>query len=733
MKANILVAALALPFAYASAQDTHTSGSQEATEPRLEEVVVTAQKREERIQDVPVPVSAISPDSLLDQNQLRVQDFFSSVPGLDLQNINNRSFLAIRGITTGAIAGNPVVAYTIDDVPYGASAAVFGIFGATPNIDPSELSRIEVLRGPQGTLYGASSIGGLVKYVTLDPSTDRLSGHVQAGTDTVYNGAELGYNFRAAVNVPVSDTLAFRLSAFTREDAGYIDNVVTGHNGANEDEVDGGHFAALWRPIPTLSVKLSALFQETKVFGAPDVDVSLGGLRQTDTFGTGISNWKNELYSIAVKSQLGNAELTSISSYGISRNADYIDDTAQYGAFLPLFFPKVTSPMAGIVVNPYNTDKFTQEVRLAIPFGSHIDWLVGAYYTHEQNDLVGQALLATNLNNGAFVGTVFLNNQDMTYAEYAGFTDLTVHFTNIFDVQFGGRESHNRQTSVTVSSGPLAGPVPVILNQVTDDDSFTYLVTPRLRLTQDLMLYARLTSGYRPGGPNVTCVEAKSLCHFEPDTTKNYEIGTKGSALDSSLSYDFSVYYVDWKNIQIAEQSPGGLPFNGNGGQAKSEGVELSSEFTPVQGLRLSAWVAWNEAELREGFPPGAQGYAVAGDPLPYTSRFSGRFSLDQDMQLTRDVTGFIGASVNYVGRRYGEFVPTPEVAALRQVYPEYGQVDLRTGVKLSDWKLNAYVDNLANKRGIVGGGYYNQTNFAPNWFNYIQPRTIGLSVERSF
>ena len=389
--------------------------------------------------------------------------------------------------------------------------------------------------------------------------------------------------------------------------------------------------------------------------------------------------------------------------------------------------------MAGIVVNPYNSDKFTQELRLATPLGSHVDWLIGAYYTHELNDLVGQALLATNLDNGAFVGSVFLNNQNMSYAEYALFTDVTVHVTDRFDVQIGGRESRNRQTSVTASSGPLAGPVPVVLNQETQDNSFTYLLTPRLRLTDDLMLYARLTSGYRPGGPNVTCVEAQSPCHFDPDTTKNYEVGAKGSAFDKMFSYDLSVYYVDWNNIQIALQAPGGLPYNGNAGRAKSEGVELSGALTPMEGLRLSAWIAWNEAELREGFPAGSSGFAVPGDRLPFTSRFSGRFSVDHDVHLTPELSGFVGGSVSYVGSRFGEFVPTADVENMRQIYPAYAQVDLRTGLKFNEWKVNGYLDNVANKRGVIGGGFYNQTNFAPTWFNYIQPRTVGLSLERSF
>src|SRR3984957_2055274 len=239
------------------------------------EIIVTAEKKEERLQDVPVPVSVLSADTLLEFNEVRLQDYYTSVPGLTVIPTNTGSpALTIRGITTNAYS-NPTVGITVDDVPYGSSTNMGG-GPLVPDLDPSDLARIEVLRGPQGTLYGASSIGGLLKFVTVDPTTDDVSGSVQAGMSSVRNGAELGYNVSGAANVPLSDTLAVRASGFTRQDPGYVDNVETGQRGVNKTDVDGVRFAALWRPSNDFSLKVSALLQDATANGSSNVDVEPG-------------------------------------------------------------------------------------------------------------------------------------------------------------------------------------------------------------------------------------------------------------------------------------------------------------------------------------------------------------------------------------------------------------------------------------------------------------------------
>jgi len=228
-----------------------------------EEVLVTAQKKDERLQDVPVPMTAIDAQSLTSNNQFHLQDYYASVPGLTLaQDSRGAPSISIRGVTTGVVVTS-TTGITIDDVPFGAST-VHPAFNPAPDVDPNDLARIEILRGPQGTLYGASSLGGLVKYVTIDPSTAGFSGLFRVGTESVHNGDGAGYAASGAVNMPLTDTAAIRISGFARQDPGYIDNVLTGQQGVNESRAHGGRLSTLWRPSAAFTLKVSALFQDSR-------------------------------------------------------------------------------------------------------------------------------------------------------------------------------------------------------------------------------------------------------------------------------------------------------------------------------------------------------------------------------------------------------------------------------------------------------------------------------------
>jgi len=336
----------------------------------LQEVVVTAQKREERLQDVPVPVTALNTEELASTNQVRLQDYFTRIPGLTVtpSEFNGAATISIRGVTSGDFT-NPTVGITVDDMPYGSTTALGGGY-LVPDLDPSDLARIEVLRGPQGTLYGASSIGGLLKYVTVDPSTDEITGRIQTGASGVYASAQPGYNVSGSVNLPVSDSLAVRASAFTRRDPGYIDNIQTGRDDVNDAEVSGGHFSALWNPSANLRLKFSALVQDSHLFGAPSVTIAagLGDLQQAFLAGTGLVDRKFQAYALTVKAKLGQFDLTSISGYSINNLEDKADYTSALGSCC-------TSAVFGVAGTP-NTDvnrtnKFSQEFRLTTAVGSH--------------------------------------------------------------------------------------------------------------------------------------------------------------------------------------------------------------------------------------------------------------------------------------------------------------------------------------------------------------------------
>jgi iron complex outermembrane receptor protein len=700
---------------------------------KLEEIIVTAQKRVERLQDVPVPVTAISADSLVERNQLRIQDYFTSVPGLSATpgDFHGSPYLSIRGLTTGGGFLNPTVGVVVDDVPYGSSTGLGGGFQA-PDIDPSDLAQVEVLRGPQGTLYGASTIGGLLKFVSVDPSTKGVTGRIQGGISSVYNGDGIGYNVRGAANIPLSDTSAVRASGFTRRDAGYIDDPVLGLRGVNRTDAEGGRLAALWQPSENVSLKLSALLQHTDVDGAPTVDLQpgLGDLQHSDLPGTGPYGTRFQAYSATLTAKVGRAALTSLSGYTINSYSDTVDFTPALGA--------VTQGRFGVPGTPLHdsneTKKFTQEIRLTAPVGQRVELMLGAFYTDEDSLLVQDILVGDA--TGAVINLWSHSAPVTAYEEYAAFANLTFNITDRFDVQIGGRESQNRQTYKNTIVGPY-GPVflrlpsnPYVYPDVTTkENSFTYLLTPRLKVSPDLMVYARLASGYRPGGPNPNAVTVGLPTFFKPDQTQNYEIGIKGQVLERVLSFDASLYYIDWKDVQLNLTDPvSRVGYRFNAGSAKSQGVELSVESRPLTGLTIAGWAAWNHAVLGEDLPPtSTSARGLSGDRLPYSARWSGNLSVDQEFPLTSSVIGFAGGSFSYVGDRKGVF----RSVALRQTFPAYTQVDLRAGVRHDSWTVNAFITNVADKRGVLTGGLGTSPN--PLAFNYIQPRTAGLALSKTF
>jgi outer membrane receptor protein involved in Fe transport len=249
------------------------------------------------------------------------------------------------------------------------------------------------------------------------------------------------------------------------------------------------------------------------------------------------------------------------------------------------------------------------------------------------------------------------------------------------------------------------------------------------------MIYARVASGYRPGGTNAVCgplaLPSAVPCQFKPDKTVNYEVGAKGELVNGVITYDISAFNITWKDIQIV-QVLDIFTYNGNAGRARSRGFEASLSARPVEGLTLSAWYSYVDAKLREEFVD-ANFFAQKGDRLPFSSQHSGRFSFEYKTGVSNDAQLTIGGAATYVGERKGEFVPFAEAAPLRATYPGYVQFDLNASLEIRNLTLSAYVQNLTNKRGVIGGGFWNQTNYNANWFNYTQPRTVGINAEVKF
>lgn len=695
---------------------------------QFEEIIVTSQKRAEPVQDVPVPVTVITASRLADGNRFRIQDYYQQVPGLSLtpNEFDGAPTIAIRGIISGDFT-NPTVGVTVDDVPIGPSTVIGGGY-FTPDLDPSDLARIEVLRGPQGTLYGASSMGGLLKYVTVDPSLQSFTGRIQAGLSGVHYGEQTGYNISAAMNVPLGDALAMRASGFMRQAPGYIDNARDGERGVNETQVVGSHLSAMWRPSAQFSLKLSALFQNNKLLGSPYVTVvqGLGALQQDFLPRTGGVERKFETFSATAIGQFAGFDLTYVAGYSISHLHDSLDYTQILGSLTSRAFATANT----INTDNTHTNKLTQELRLSRPMGARFDWLIGGFYTHEYSPFAIEYIPTTDTSQP--LGSFGKFNFSSVYAEGAAFTDLIWHVTDTFDIQVGGRESRIRQRFEEVDYGiyvPLieGRSSPAVTPKATvHENALTYLLTPRLRLTPDIMVYVRLASGFRPGGINQGDLAALPA-DFAPDRTENYEIGVKGDVPGHRISFEGSVYQIDWKNMQLSLiNQDNGQNYFSNGGEARSRGVELSVQAMPVAGLHLGSWVSWNEAVLTKNLPVNSTTSGMAGDRLPYSSRFSGSVSLDYSFPLGAALNGSFGGSVSYVGNRIGAFHQSPR----RQELPAYAEVDLHAAAHSKVWTFELYVNNVMDRRGVMGGGI---GTAIPTSFGLIQPRTAALSVSRIF
>ncbi len=703
----------------------------------LATIVVTANKRSELLQNVPMAVSAVSGDDLRREGANSFADYATQIPGLNLiSTAAGQTQLVLRGITSGSGQANASVSTYIDDAPYGSST-VYAIGGLlTPDIDPADIERIEVLRGPQGTLYGANSLGGLVKFVTTPPDATRAYGRVTVGYDSVSGGGS-GLTERAMFNVPlIEDKLALRVNAYHRDDPGYIDNVATGKSEVNEDTVSGGRAQVLWTPNDKVSVRFSALAQNLSGDGLANAGVEVdpatlkpiyGYQKQSRAAGTGLFKVKYRLYDLSINADLGWATLVSSSSYGTQRVNQDQDVTMAYG---PMLNPAFGLANGGYSISdPITLGKFTQELRLQSSTEQTLAWRAGVFYTRE-NTTNHQAINVFDATTGAPIDLPSLAEISIgpgIFKEWAGYADVTWHATSQLSVLVGARYTHDSTTYTQTSSGLLTGP-----SQFTSrstDTPTTFLVNPSFKFNDNLMAYARVASGFRPGGANVGVPPGLGApATFKPDKLTSYELGFKSTLLDRSMVFDADVFYIDWSQIQLASTA-GNFSFLGNGGKAKSQGVEANWKYEPLRGLVLSANASWTDATLTQDTPPGLYGYN--GDRLPWVPKWNANAGVDYNFPLGGGWSGFVGGSYRYVGARMTDFLPEP---GPRFTVPSYHGVDLHAGVYVGNWTIRGYVKNLTNARGITSlSSETEDPRGSPFAASYVPPRTVGVTVGLDF
>ncbi len=714
-----------------------------------EDIVITATKRPQVLLDVPQSVSVVSGATLETQQATNFQDYLKLIPGLQLnQDTPGEGRLIIRGLNTGGVAST--VGVYVDESPFGSSSGLVNGAVLAGDFDTFDLNRIEVLRGPQGTLYGASSLGGVLRFVTNAPSTAGFEARARFGMQAVDNG-DVGPILNAMVNVPITSTIAFRASGSYRKDPGFINstgtsavdpfgNILTSDiaKGINDDRVYGGRASLLFKPSSAATIRLTAIAQnidsdEPTVIEADPVTLRpVHGLVESQ-YVPQFSNLHYRLYNATGTFDLGFANLTTSTTYSKQDQDLRADLTFPLSGLIAMF----VGPNEFIEPQQTNLTKFTQEVRLTGQ--THFaDWLLGVYYSHEKG-FIQQDLTAvlpgtlTPIDVIPIFGIPLAHLElPSRYKEIAGFADATIHVTQQFDLQFGGRYSKNNQSSrQTVVSA--------LLNSSDDfgrssEHVFTYSVAPKYKINRNTTVYARVAKGFRPGGPNAIAPSAPAnLRTFHSDTAISWEAGVKAETPDHRFSLDAAAFHINWKNIQLFTTiDANGIPFNvnSNGPSAKSDGVEFTATARPLPGLDLSLNGAYTHARLTADTPPDVGGFK--GDQLPFTPKFSFSANGDYHWQLSPGARAHVGASFRHLSSQNGDFSAAFVLAHghQRHIRP-YGVVDLNAGVDFGRFDIQAYVKNLGNSRGVTSLSGTTAQLF-PNGAigtGIIRPRTVGVAL----
>lgn len=697
----------------------------------MPEVVVTAQKRSENLQKVPAQVNVVSSAALEQLHVTQLTDIGAYVPGLQVNSggAPGQTILSLRGIAP--IGPSATVGVYIDDAPVGSTSVEAS--GARLSVDllPYDIQRIEVLQGPQGTLYGANSIGGLLKYVLTEP--DLREFHARVGGDVfgVSNAGDPGGGGRIMLTGPiVQDKLGVLASYASENTPGFIDNSVTGEKDQNGVRQQTARLALFWTPMPALSVKLNALLQKTDAENDATVALDtttlrpLAGELENNNYIPETSRGTLQNYSGDISWDLKWAKLVSATSYSQTSNAIQEDKSHVYGILLPLFGYPVGKSYFNL---DYVTDKVTQEFRLASEGGGRIDWLVGGFYTHESTKNLQQSYVES------FAGVLTPNLNPLlyaqlpdTYQEYAAFGDLTLHVTDKFDIAGGLRYAKNDQTFHITAAGLLTGSAN--LSGDSSEGVTTYNFNPRYQITKDVLVYLRIASGYQAGGPNIPYPGVPAI--VKSDTLTNYEVGLKSEFWDRRALLNVAAFYIDWNNIQVdGVQKSTGFNYLENGGAAKSEGVSVDGSLRPLAGLVLSGNVTYTDAVLTQDVP---NGVGLSGDRLPYIPRWSGSLQANYSWSLTHELAAHVGGGVRLVGDRVSALSSATNSFRLGA----YEAVDLNADVTYRQYTVRLFVKNAGDTRAY---DFYNPLanpltgKFAQVQGTVIQPRTIGLSIDAKF
>jgi outer membrane receptor protein involved in Fe transport len=676
----------------------------------LEEVTVTATRRDMSVQDVPLSITALSGSLLRDMAADDLEDFAPSVAGLEFAAFApglNR--ITMRGISTQT--GEASTGFYVDEMPITADPV------AQPDVKTFDVDRVEILRGPQGTLFGEASMGGTIRIIMNQPDPSAFEAAVQGTvSDTKHGGTNFGLD--GMVNVPlVGDRLALRVVGSLRENEGFIDNVITGENNINDEALRNIRAALAW--LPNEDLRITANFHYI----------------ENDTDGNFISNrdWEqsrfvaeprddtSKRYNLTLEYSFAWADLVSSSSY-FTRDTDRPDDVTE-----PLSMLVPIPGLTGFQTIDIDYDIFVQEVRLVSTQAHRLEWLIGAFYKDSERTFMGNVITSPDL------GPLLIGDNEFEFEHWAVFGELTYHVTDRLHAVAGLRYFEEDNVFSVSTTGAFAGPGFAGTSEASADE-----LTPRFSLTYDIngdaMIYATASKGFRTGGANATkpvfdLFGIPLPQTFEPDTLWNYELGAKLVAHEGRLVANGAFYYIDWKDVQLPASAAGVFTGTFNAGSATSKGVELEITAIPVDNFKFTFAGNYTDAELDEDVslstPFGPVPVAVEGNELPLVPEWKVNLGAEYRHPLVGSWTGVLRANASFSPERFN-FADNNPAEELRS----YELLDLQLAFESSRYDLVLFADNVTDE--VVEYAFLGGLP-AERFFAVGKPRTIGLIARARF
>ena len=764
-RASLLaIAAATLPFGGSASAQVQGADDQS-------EIIVTAQKRAQTLLTVPASVQALTADTIEKRELRNLEDFSRFVPSLTFSGTNgagNRNII-LRGIAPSG-GGDPTVITYLDDT-------------LIPNsLDPQlyDIARIEVLKGPQGDLYGASSAGGLIRYISAAPDFDKVIGKAEASASST-SGGGANYGGAAALNFPLSPKVAVRGSVVFDHKGGFVDNLypVTGalQKNVNKENRLTGRLAVGLKPSETFDIVLSALYNKRKIDGFSDSDRSIflpGGspsLHRTSRFNAEFNNDESWVLNGTINADIGFGTLTSSSGYVHEKQHLQIDldsllflDPALFGGFsYPGFDPGVNGPFATnpntLLLTPADrprlTHQFTQEVRFASSWDFPIQLLAGGYYLDGRyNETFTSGFSApipeyvaglygpgVNPNTLTEIGYVDRNH----FKEKAVFGNVSWKFAEDRGELKAGIRHYDRKSTRDVTDLPG-----ILFPQATagsvKSSGELYSATGSFQLTKSLFAYARYSEGFRPGQsravPGALCdidfktlgLDRTTLSPFtDAEKLKNVEGGVRFASDDRRFSGSVTGFHIKYNGIQQGIVLPTcGNFFSVNAGKATSQGVEMSLTAAPTKGLSFAFDLGYTDARFDNS---NAIGGIDKGEYLQFVPKWTAALRGDYSFPVTGSFSGILRGDVTLTDKRQTGFGGAGTRPAAATTLPSFAQVGLQAGVQSGGWELVATVTNLFNVTPIYNSTnerYSGQIGDGRTW-SVGRPRTVGLRLGYDF